>query len=89
MRRLVAKIYGDVQGIGFRFSAKRCADGLGLKGFVRNESDGAVYLEAEGEEDNLEKLLDWCRDTFDLKLVKKVDAHFSDNISGYNNFLIE
>ncbi len=50
MKNLIIKIYGDVQGVNFRFEAKLTADKLGVKGFVRNEADGSVYIEAEGEE---------------------------------------
>jgi len=34
---------------------------LGLAGFVRNEPDGSVYLEIEGEESALEKMAEFCR----------------------------
>ena len=54
------KITGRVQGIGFRFSALRQADTLGIKGFVRNEPDGSVYIEAEGEDSVLQEFIKWC-----------------------------
>ena len=40
---------GTVQGVGFRFQAMMAADQLGLTGFVRNESDGSVTMEIQGE----------------------------------------
>ena len=40
---------GLVQGVGFRYEAKILASRLNLTGWVRNESDGSVSLEAEGE----------------------------------------
>lgn len=89
MKRLIAKVYGDVQGVGFRYEVKRRADDLGLTGFVRNEPDGTVDLEAEGEERELEKLLNWCRNVFDPKLVEKVSHYFSDEIKWYKNFSIK
>ncbi len=60
-KHLNIKIFGRVQGIGFRYSARRLALKLSLTGFVRNEPDGSVYLEVEGEEELLEKFLAWCR----------------------------
>jgi acylphosphatase len=39
---------GRVQGVGFRYTAKRIADRHGLSGFVRNLPDGRVELVAEG-----------------------------------------
>ena len=34
---------------------------MGVKGFVRNEANGDVYIEAEGEENQLQEFLKWCR----------------------------
>lgn len=60
MKHLNIKIYGRVQGVGFRLSAKSVAEKLNITGFARNESDGSVFIEAEGEKENLEKFLEWC-----------------------------
>jgi acylphosphatase len=54
------KISGVVQGVFFRVSAKEKADDLGLKGFVRNEPDGTVYMEAEGTRQKLDEFIKWC-----------------------------
>lgn len=59
IRRMQVRYEGRVQGVGFRAAVLRCAAGLGVVGFVRNESDGSVSLEAEGEADALERL--WRR----------------------------
>lgn len=48
---------GRVQGVGFRYRAMFHARDLGLTGFVRNEWDGTVYMEVQGEEERIEKLL--------------------------------
>ena len=40
---------GHVQGVGFRFSAQTLAVSLGLTGFVKNMSDGSVYIEVQGD----------------------------------------
>jgi len=60
MKHLNLKVLGRVQGVGFRYSALRAARSYGIKGFVRNEPDGSVYMEVEGEEMNLGLFLDWC-----------------------------
>ena len=44
------RISGKVQGVFFRDSTQTEADRLGLKGIIRNESDGTVYAEVEGKE---------------------------------------
>jgi len=53
-------ISGRVQGVFYRAFAKEKADELGIKGFVRNEPNGDVYIEAEAEEDDLYKFIKWC-----------------------------
>ena len=41
---------GSVQGVGFRFTARRIARRHPVTGFVRNLADGRVELVAEGDE---------------------------------------
>jgi len=60
-RRLKAEIFGDVQGVGFRYFAESHARRLGLQGYVRNRYDGAVEVEAEGDAPALERFLDLLR----------------------------
>jgi acylphosphatase len=54
-------VSGRVQGVFFRVSTQKEAIRLGLMGFVRNEHDGNVYLEVEGEQEIIEKLIRWIR----------------------------
>jgi acylphosphatase len=54
-------VKGRVQGVFFRVSTQREASRLGLTGFVRNEADGGVYVEVEGEQADIDKLLLWIR----------------------------
>lgn len=55
------RVAGRVQGVYFRASAKDQASSLRLKGFVRNEPDGNVYIEAEGDDLVLDKFVAWCK----------------------------
>ena len=57
---LAITISGRVQGVGFRFSAVNKAQQLGLKGFVKNRMNGTVYIEAEGEPEQLNEMVNWC-----------------------------
>ena len=61
MRGVCIRVSGNVQGVFFRATAKDTADRLGLSGIVRNEPDGSVYVEAEGEEGALDHFTAWCR----------------------------
>jgi acylphosphatase len=60
-KNLTMKIYGDVQGVGFRDAAYWTARKMHVFGFVMNELDGSVYIGAEGDSKNLERFLEWCR----------------------------
>ena len=51
-------ITGSVQGVGFRWTAKRIADSFGLDGWVRNNSDGSVSLAIEGDEADLDAFME-------------------------------
>lgn len=61
MKHLNIAVYGVVQGVFFRASTKQEADRLGVHGFVRNEPDGSVYIEAEATEAVLEQFVTWCK----------------------------
>ena len=50
-----------MQGVFFRANTVTQAENLGVKGFVRNEPDGTVYIEAEGTNDALAKFTAWCK----------------------------
>ncbi len=67
-------IKGRVQGVSYRFSAHARALKLGLNGFVRNQANGNVYLEIEGSEDSIHKMIDWCQIGPPLADVEEVEA---------------
>jgi len=71
MKKRLHIIYsGMVQGVGFRFAAERAAQSLALKGWARNNPDGAVEVIAEGEEERLIQFID---------KVKKAMAYYIKN----------
>ena len=60
MKHLNITIKGIVQGVHFRASAKAVADQLGVRGTIRNETNGDVLIEAEADNATLDMFLDWC-----------------------------
>lgn len=56
IRRYI-KFYGRVQGVGFRYRAYYAAQSFGVKGWVRNCSDGGVEMEAQGLEESIDKMI--------------------------------
>lgn len=61
MKHLNLKVSGEVQGVYFRDYTQKEAKALGLSGWVRNEPDGTVYIEVEGEQQALEKFKAWVQ----------------------------
>ncbi len=56
-KRVLVKVYGLVQGVGFRMFAERSASRLGLSGWVKNMPDGTVQIDAQGPSGLIEELL--------------------------------
>lgn len=48
---------GRVQGVGFRYTARRLAQGYAIDGFVKNRTDGSVELVAQGGEGEIDRFL--------------------------------
>ena len=84
--RLHAVIWGEVQGVGFRFFLIRHAEVLGLHGWVRNRDDGAVELVAEGFRSDLEELLRSAMEGPRMAQVTRVDADWSAAAGGLDRF---
>ena len=61
VQRRHVRIYGFVQGVGFRFAVERAASSRQVSGWVRNRGDGAVEAVFEGERQDVEALVDFCR----------------------------
>ena len=87
MKHLNIQVKGWVQGVGFRYSALKAARSFDIKGFVRNEPDGSVYIEAEGKEANLGYFLDWCTKGPSFGRVDEVTRSES-GLRGFEEFRI-
>lgn len=68
------QITGKVQGVSFRSSARLEAERLGLHGFARNETDGSVYIEAEGSHKKLKEFLEWCKQGSPASRVVSIES---------------
>lgn len=86
IKHLNIKIFGQVQRVFFRASAREKATSLGINGFVQNQPNGSVYIEAEGEDDKLNLFLIWCHEgpsTAEVKEVKVIEGPMK-NFSGFS-----
>lgn len=88
--RLTAEITGKVQGVGFRWFVKSRADELSLNGWVENQSDGKVRLEAEGTKPALTIFIENIKGAKSPANVSQIDIHW-DRSDGElsNGFLIK
>ncbi|NBC17161.1 MAG: acylphosphatase [Bacteroidetes bacterium] len=86
--RLSARITGRVQGVGFRHFTRRTARTLGLGGWVRNEADGSVRLEAEGPRSDLEQLLEAVRRGPSAARVEHVNAEWDATTGQFDGFTV-
>ena len=86
MKRIIIKVYGFVQGVFFRYTTRKVARKLGLTGFVKNMPDGSVYIEAEGSEDKLLKLLEFAKKGPRYARVERVEHEFKEPTNEFTSF---
>ncbi|MFI5160071.1 MAG: acylphosphatase [Sphingobacteriales bacterium] len=84
-KHLDITVTGQVQGVFYRASTKAVADQLGVKGTVRNEADGNVFIEAEGDTIALDMFLDWCKEGPEHAKVISVQSNEGE-LKNYRNF---
>ena len=80
------RVHGKVQGVFFRASTEEKAKELGLSGFVQNEPDGTVYLEAEGNPDALHQLEKWVHQGPKAARVDRVEVQALKDVKSFNGF---
>jgi acylphosphatase len=73
IRRRV-EVSGRVQGVFFRDSVQRLADSHGVAGWVTNRGDGAVEAVFEGSPEDVEALVEFCREGPDRAVVSDVEV---------------
>jgi acylphosphatase len=78
-------VKGKVQGVFYRKATKAVADQLGVRGFVLNEPNGDVYIEAEADDTFLDMFLDWCNEGPQDAEVNAVESHEGE-LKNYRNF---
>jgi acylphosphatase len=88
LARLEARVFGFVQGVGFRYFVKRNASRLGLSGFVENLPDGSVAVIAEGKKEDLEALLAILKKGNINAVIKRVDYAFKEAKNEFVEFNI-
>lgn len=84
--RLSARVFGMVQGVGFRFWTMGKAEELGLSGVVKNLDDGSVSVVAEGPQARVQELLDWLKSDNTPGRVERVEETLSGAEGAFRGF---
>jgi len=88
MKHVSIKISGFVQGVFFRYYSKEMAESIGITGWVSNQDDGSVQIEAEGDEEQISRFIAWCQHGPRGARVDKVETSFSPLLQQYSGFRI-
>jgi protein-L-isoaspartate(D-aspartate) O-methyltransferase len=86
MKTVGVSVHGRVQGVYYRASAQMEGERLGLRGWVRNRSDGSVALRLQGDPAAVDAMLAWCREGPPAARVSRVevsDATPDDGLTGF------
>jgi len=87
MKAVKVIIYGKVQGVGFRNFVFLHAKRLNVKGYVKNNPDGTVEAVFEGDDDNINKIIELCKKGPERARVDKIDIKDIE-INNYQDFRI-
>ena len=86
MKALKATVSGKVQGVWFRDFTRKEATKLNVVGWVKNMPDGTVYLEAEGEEEQLNHLEKWLHVGSPMSRVNRIEVEWTEPTDEYSTF---
>jgi len=81
-------VSGRVQGVFFRAETQRKARKFGVSGFVRNLNDGRVEIVAQGEKEEVEKLINWAEKGPFFAKVKNMQVRWEDCREQFQGFEI-
>jgi len=88
MKRVHVIYSGNVQGVGFRFTAIDAAQKHGITGWVRNTADGKVELTAEGNEPRLQSFLSDIKKDMSF-YIRKEQASWEPATGEFANFQVK
>ncbi len=89
MARAHVIVSGLVQGVFFRANTRDRARNLGLKGWVKNRSDGKVEALFEGEEGAVKSIIEFCKQGPQSAIVEKVEVQWEKYEGEYKDFTIK
>lgn len=88
MKRIHIFVEGRVQGVFFRHYTRETATVYNIKGWVRNLHDGRVEMVCEGSGEDIEKMIEWCRQGPPGSHVGKIDTAWEEYRGEFEYFEI-
>jgi undecaprenyl diphosphate synthase len=86
LQEVEIEVHGRVQGVNFRFSVKKEADLLGLRGYVINRKDGSVLIVAQGKEVEINELIEWIKSSPGFSSVHNLVSSWKQQRARYSAF---
>ncbi|MBC8752280.1 acylphosphatase [Paraburkholderia sp. WC7.3g] len=74
LQTILTRVYGHVQGVGYRQACIKEATALGVTGWVRNRMHGSVEAVLQGRGEELERFCDWLVDGTHAALVDRLEV---------------
>ncbi len=88
MKSIEITVKGRVQGVGFRYFVKKTAEKHGIKGYVKNLSDGNVFIVAQGEEFKINLFIEEIKKGSPMSYVTGISVQDIPN-TDYKSFFIK
>ena len=86
MKRGHVFISGRVQGVFYRSNTRKQALDMGLTGWVRNLADGRVEAVFEGEESDIQQIIEWCHSGPKYASVDRVEVYWEEPTGEFQTF---
>jgi len=86
MKKVTLHISGNVQRVGYRAKVISTANALGIKGFIQNLPDGRAKIIAQGEQSELDKLIQAINISNSLINVTNIEQEYSTYSDDYEGF---
>ena len=88
MDKIIIKIYGKVQGIGYRWFIYEIAQKYSLCGWVQNMDDGSVECGVKGLGDDINKFIDEIKKNYIPAVIENIETVKAEDMEFPENFII-
>jgi len=88
MAEIEIEINGRVQGVNFRNMCKNFCDKYGMSGYIMNKGNGGVFINAQAEREDLERLLLWIQNNPGFIMVESLSYRWKKPSISYKEFSI-